>query len=156
MAQQKWTWLVSMRTWVQFLAWMSGLRTWHCHSCGTGLIPALEFLNDMGVAKKNFFLRVPVVAQWKWIWLAHKAAGLIPGLAQWVKDSASLLLWCRQTATAPIQPLAWELPHAVGVALKSKNKNKNLAQVPLCSIFLKEISLNSLGIFNPTNWKRAV
>ena len=36
-------------------------------------------------------------------------AGLIPGLAQRVKDLA---------AAAPFQPLAWELPHATGVALK--------------------------------------
>ena len=29
-----------------------------------------------------------------------------------------LWLWCRPPATAPIQPLAWELPYALGVALK--------------------------------------
>ena len=27
-------------------------------------------------------------------------------------------------ATAPIQPLAWELPYAVGTALKKNKKNK--------------------------------
>ena len=31
-------------------------------------------------------------------------------------------LWHRLAATALIQPLAWEPPYAVGVALKSKNK----------------------------------
>ena len=67
-------------------------------------------------------------------------AGLIPGLAQWVKDHALpvscsaycscgsnpalLHQWCRLAATAPIRPLAWELPYASGVALKSKNKQK--------------------------------
>ena len=35
-------------------------------------------------------------------------------------------LWCRPVATAPIQPLAWELPYAVGVALKSKKKKKKI------------------------------
>ena len=40
--------------------------------------------------------------------------GLIPGLAQWVKDLAWLWLWCRLAAAAPVQPLAWELPHAAG------------------------------------------
>ena len=30
-----------------------------------------------------------------------------------------LWLWCRQAAVAPIQPLAWELPHAKSAALKS-------------------------------------
>ena len=33
---------------------------------------------------------------------------------------ALLLLWCKLEATALIQPLAWELPYAVGVALKRK------------------------------------
>ena len=39
-------------------------------------------------------------------------------------DLALLWLWCRSTAVAPIQPLAWEPPCAVGVALKSKEKKK--------------------------------
>ena len=30
----------------------------------------------------------------------------------------------RPVAAAPIQPLAWELPYAVGVALKNKNRTK--------------------------------
>ena len=33
-----------------------------------------------------------------------------------------LWLWCRLAAVAPIQPLAWEPPYAVGVALKKKKK----------------------------------
>ena len=44
---------------------------------------------DKCVKNKKLFLGVPVVAQW----LAnptgnHEVAGLIPGLAQWVKDLA--------------------------------------------------------------------
>ena len=35
-----------------------------------------------------------------------------------------LWLWCRPAAIVPVQPLAWELPHAVGAALKSKKKKK--------------------------------
>ena len=39
-------------------------------------------------------------------------------------DLALLWLWRRLAATAPIQPLAWELPYAMGVAIK-KIKNSN-------------------------------
>ena len=35
-----------------------------------------------------------------------------------------LWLWYRLAAAALIQPLAWELPHALGVALKSKIKRE--------------------------------
>ena len=33
-----------------------------------------------------------------------------------------LWLWHRLAATAPIGPVAWEPPYAMGAALKSKNK----------------------------------
>ena len=39
---------------------------------------------------------------------------------------ALLWLWLWQPATAPIRPLAWKLPYAVGAALKSKEKKKIL------------------------------
>ena len=64
---------------------------------------------------------VPIVAQWKWIWLVS--------LRMWVRSLASLSgsgirccheLWCRLAAAAPIWPLAWELPYAAGAALKKK------------------------------------
>ena len=35
-------------------------------------------------------------------------------------DPTLLWLWCRPAATAPIRPLAWEPPYALGVALKKK------------------------------------
>ena len=37
-------------------------------------------------------------------------------------DPALLWLWCRPVATAPIRPLAWEPPYAMGVALKRQKK----------------------------------
>ena len=39
-------------------------------------------------------------------------------------DPSLLWLWLRPAAVAPIEPLAWNLPYAVGVALKSKKTNK--------------------------------
>ena len=39
-------------------------------------------------------------------------------------DPALLWLWRRPAATAPIRPLVWEPPYAVGVALKIQKTNK--------------------------------
>ena len=39
-------------------------------------------------------------------------------------DPAWLCLWRRPAAAALIRPLTWKLPHAAGVALKSRKTNK--------------------------------
>ena len=39
-------------------------------------------------------------------------------------DPALLRLWCRPAATAPIRPLAWEPPYAVGVAQEIAKRQK--------------------------------
>ena len=39
-------------------------------------------------------------------------------------DPVLLWLWYRLAAVAPVQTLAWELPHAAHVALKSKNEKE--------------------------------
>ena len=54
----------------------------------------------------------------------HEGADLIPGLAHGLRIWHCRELWCRSAATAPIQPLAWKLPYAVGAALKGKEKKK--------------------------------
>ena len=51
-------------------------------------------------------------------------------------DLALLFLWRRLAAAAQIQPLAWELPNASGVALKKK-KIKSPCRVKEASPVLK-------------------
>ena len=72
----------------------------------------------------------------------HEDAGLISGPILWVKDlvlSCAVAqitdvlrypwLWCWPAAAALIQPLDWELPCAVGVALKRKKKKKEKEKI---------------------------
>ena len=78
---------------------------------------------------------VPIVAKWKLIWLVSMRTQvwslvLLCGLRIWccyelwcrsqmrLRSSHSLWLWCRPAAMAPIWPLAWEPPYALGAALK--------------------------------------
>ena len=76
------------------------------------------------------------MAQWKRIRLGTvrlcvRSLALLSGLRiwscheLWCKSQMHLgsgvaVAWFRPAATAPIQPLAWELPYAAGAALKSK------------------------------------
>ena len=56
----------------------------------------------------------------------HEGMGSTPDLVQWLKDLELLWLWCSLVAKAQIQPLAWELPYAIGAALKRQKKKEFL------------------------------
>ena len=60
------------------------------------------------------------------MWVQSLAS--LSGLKIWRRkcgsDPGLLWLWCRLAATAPIQPLAWELPIAMGAAKKKKKKKR--------------------------------
>ena len=79
--------------------------------------------NNLNYLFKRSPSGVPTLAQWLTnLPSIHGDASSIPGLIQSVKDLVLLLLWCRLAATAPTQPLAWELPHAMHVTKKKKNQ----------------------------------
>ena len=52
-------------------------------------------------------------------------------------DLALLWLWCRPAAAARLQPLAWELSYAAGVAQK-RPKKKKIAEISLCLLGITE------------------
>ena len=65
----------------------------------------------------------------------HEDMGLIPGLAQRVKDPTLPWLWRRPAATALIGPLAWELPYASGVTLKRPKKKKRKKRKEIITVY---------------------
>ena len=71
-----------------------------------------KILHNQEVSQKEKQISgVSIVAQWLTNPTRnHEVTGLIPALAQWVKDLALLWLGRRPVATAPIRPLACETP----------------------------------------------
>ena len=71
----------------------------------------------------------------------HEDMSLIPGLTQWVKDLVWLWLEHKLEATAPIWPLARELPYTAGVALKRHtHTQKNCISSPYLSAFPTQLA----------------
>ena len=93
-AQQVKNLTVSMRMWVQSLALLSGLRIWRCHNLQCTNAPRILC-----------------------------CCGCVIGCRH-SSDLALLWMWRRLAAAALIQPLAWELPYATGVAVKRRKKEK--------------------------------
>ena len=70
-----------------------------------------------GVTQLHLQIKVNGSRSSFWSWLSDKKP-------DWLKDPAFLWLWCRVAAIASVQLLAWELPYAVGEALKKDQKKK--------------------------------
>ena len=93
---------------------------------------------DSQTLKNLWFPRVPVMAQRKWIrqgtmrfsfnpWPCSvgQGSGITMSCGKGWRcglDPALLWLWCRPKVVAPMRPLAWEPPCAVGGALKKQQK----------------------------------
>ena len=56
-------------------------------------------------------------------------------------DLVLLWLWFGPTAVAPILPLAWELPYAVGVALKKQKKKPRRCSVQNKLFYVENIEI---------------
>ena len=79
---------------LRVLWWLSVLRIWHCyscvsgHCCEVGWITGSRIYASHGYGKKNGAC-VPFMAQWvENPTSIYKDVGLIPDIAQWVKDLA--------------------------------------------------------------------
>ena len=69
-------------------------------------------------------LRVQSLTLLSGLRIRHRCEGCRHGL-----DPALLWLWRRPAATAPIRPLAWESPCAMGTALKKKAKDQKKKKI---------------------------
>ena len=102
----------------------------------------------------DIFQEVPIMAQILQTWLVSMrmqvwSQALLSGLRICVAVSCGrgqrhgldpMLLWlcCRPADTAPIWPLAWELPYAKGAAIKKskakkKKRERHISMLTLCS-----------------------
>ena len=128
-------------------------------------------LEGHGLFKYCAFFGIPVVAQQKQIWLGTTrlqvcSLALLNGL-MWTGiavscgiglrhtlDPALLWLWRRSAATAPIQPLAWELPYAMGTALKRQKKFKKKFKKLCIFVWVAEWHKSASKWLPPSSWLR--
>ena len=94
---------------MEFPWWLSGLRPQHSVHGDAGSVRGLRI---------------------------HRCHEPRPRSQVWLR-SAWLWLWCRPAAAAPVRPLAWEPPYAVGEALKSQkthtHTNISMKQSQTCT-----------------------
>ena len=121
-----------------FLVWL--LWLWLPTLCWIEVVRVnIPVLFQISVGRFFRFSGVPIVAQQKWIQLVSMrmtvwSLASLSGSGIWHccgcgshrcgLNPAWLWLWHRPVAVAPIWPLAWELPYATSVTLKSKKKNQ--------------------------------
>ena len=68
-------------------------------------------------------------------------------------DPELLWLWRRPAAIAPIRPLAWEPPYAVGAALEKAKRQKNKKRKR--RLALRTFEIHSIIDLKPENQDRA-
>ena len=67
-------------------------------------------------------------------------------------DPTLLWPWCKPAAAAPIQPLAWELPYAMGLALKRQNKQTKKQKTPQMNKYENAGMMKKLGAERGSCW----
>ena len=67
-----------------------------------------------GLSPSDFISKYEMIGQMP----VKDIPGGVPAVAQWLKDSGSLQLWCRLQLW-----LAWEFPYAAGMTKKEKKKD---------------------------------
>ena len=71
-------------------------------------------------------------------------------------DPELLWLWCSPATATLIRPLAWELPYAVGVALKRKIKSMGLLEFPCAVIAMAQGHCYGMGSISGLGTSNAV
>ena len=111
---------------------------WKCNFIVSWLpLPSFIF------AVKTLLVGIPIMAQQKRIWLVFMrmqvwSLALLGGSGiRWCRE-----LWLRPVAVAPIWPLAWKPPYAVGVVLKRHTHTHTRCSSNNCFSFVSNLYKN--------------